>query len=277
MIFRGLLRQISSNLELGLTIFINGWCYILPFLLLIVAPYKISSNTYLKSVKVLILVLSLYVMLHILPMSVAYGNISCFPIGVKKYFLCLVYFSILYYLIENKHDFVERFLWHIYFIGLTYGIVVIYEFISMRYFPGSGLYTFFKSLSLNPGYRDLGIKRPLGLYFGMAYSGLLFAALAAYTLNNRTIKTRQRSISLFTFFVACTFLTTSKTYTLALAILVTGSILSRLSSKRSIYAATSLLLGLFIIVTIKPQYQHRYQNYYDRVVADLIDDKNMYG
>ncbi|MBF0119175.1 MAG: hypothetical protein HQK79_10105 [Desulfobacterales bacterium] len=246
MIIRGLAELIGGEqFESNAKFAIQGWNTILPFVLIQILFVRSERKKYQGISKLIyhfLLIQISYLLGVVLPINYIYVDITSFFIGLKIYFLPFVYFFILYYLLKNRKGFEKELFEDVIKIGLIYGVFLLFETYSM-YFNSNSLYLFFRSLAHNESlqYSYLYNLRPIGPSFNIHGSAVLFCIISIFMFYSKVPVVGIKPIFLFSFFVFCLLLTSSRTYTI---ILITYLILSIILLKQRDKKIIILFLGI---------------------------------
>lgn len=266
MILRGL-GQFNEIIESLAIAVIQGWIYVLPLILLII--YPIRGEKYLRFNSVLVLIQILYLVFFIAPATIDNGYLSVLLKGVKNYYLPLViYFIIIDYLLANYDGFEEKFLSHIFRLGIIFGVFIVIEVFLLYFMPHSSFLSLLRFISFNFKGRAESILgfgiRPIGLYHSNHYSGMLFAILSVFCLHVKRKFCGFKTKHLFYFFLFCLLISTSKTYTFAFVLyFILVALLSFDMNKYMVIFCSVVVMLAFIMVN---------QSFYDYYHGILFGD-----
>lgn len=191
-ILQGLSRKLGPTYLLYMNILVQGYIYILPFLLMFL----------IKPTKQFILIVLLLIYIGISQIFTDYASLSSFFNGYRTYLAVLCYIPIIYHLINHYESFDIKIERHIKILFLITSCIFLFEFFS-RYLHND-LYLWFLSLAT---YKVLALpySRPLGIGLDIHMQGTILAFATFYFFINKDYK-----LSFFFFFIL--FLSGIKTW-----------------------------------------------------------------
>ena len=170
-IISGLGRLVHPTLSFFILLIVQGFIFILPLIVLTL----IKLNTVRG-----LLIISLFIYLVIIQITVEYFDLRDFLFGVKNIFGSLLYIPIVYHLIVNYEQFSFKIEKHIRYIFIITLSILYFELISARI--SNPLHSFFMLLAEN---KELLGGRPLGIMLNIHYQGIILGMAAIYYFINK--------------------------------------------------------------------------------------------
>lgn len=237
MFLRGVARKINPQLEVLLTLLLQGWFYLIPLALIWYGTFK----------KDFLYVILLYLYIFIIQFFVEHQNIVAAFLNFKSYFAAFLFIPLFQYLIDNDPQFDQKIRKHFFILTVCFAAVAIFESISLL-LPNP-LNSYFKSLSYFGD--EFKTWRPLGLYLNIHTQGPVLAIGSLYCL-------LVKKWYLFVFLMISLLICGTKTWVVAFGVTLFLLVLFRYNAKYKIVLTAFILCSTLIFAIMMPSYWNYY-------------------